>query len=210
MLANEATFVLPNLRGRGNAGRGSGPSDYRLTNLAADLHDTITHAVDREPYYLAGWSLGVSVALEYLGRHANAQQPSGLILLSGSPALCKTRWFAAHQSQALRDEVAERRYRLGLVEAADDDAAAWTWQAVADTCQLDLLPHLSVPTQVIHGADDEDCPSLHAKWIVQGMPRASLKQFDGVGHTLLSDATADVAAEILDFIAHIERARKSP
>lgn len=208
-MAGQAAFVLPNLRGRGAALRGRGPEDYRLPCLAQDLHDAITRTVGHQPFYLAGWSLGVSVALEYLLSFDHAPQPRGLILLSGSPALCRTRLFTAFEGSALRDEIARRERRLGLAEAADHDAAAWTWQAVAGTNQRDDLPRVRIPAHIIHGTEDEDCPRLHATWLAQGIPAATLSLIDGAGHTLLGSATARVAAEMSQFVSRIERALES-
>lgn len=203
-LADRATFVLPNLRGRADAARGTGPDDYRLPCLAQDLATAIDSAVGTRPYYLAGWSLGVSVALDYLGARSDRHMPRGLVLVSGTPKLRRTRWFVAHDSDALRAEAAQRVRKLGLAEAADDDAAAWTWQAIADTDQSALLPYITTPTLVIHGSDDDDCPILHGQWLANALPDATLSRIDGGGHALLSGATARVAQDMARFIAQCE------
>lgn len=83
-LALECRTVLPNLRGRGAALRRQGPQDYTLNAFTGDVQAVVTQEVGDEPFVLAGWSMGVSVALQYL-RLGGAAVPQGLVLLSGSP-----------------------------------------------------------------------------------------------------------------------------
>jgi pimeloyl-ACP methyl ester carboxylesterase len=183
-------LVLPNLRGRGRALRGSGPADYTLDRYADDAAAAIAAHVGRAPYVLAGWSLGVSVTLQLLSR--GTHRPAALLLVSGSPCLSETRWFDAEGGDALALAVAARRLRLGLSEAADDDAVAHTWQALRHTDQRPLLAAAHPPAIVLHGSDDDDCPPQHAQWLADGL-RAPLRLLPGVGHSLLAQAPTAVA-----------------
>ena len=158
-LAADCAIALPNLRGRRKASRGDAAGAYTLGAYAADLHDVIHSEVGEQPFFLAGWSMGVSVVLEYL-RRDGAPQPRGLILLSGSPWLAGTRWFAGAGDELLAN-VAARERRLGLREAADHDAVAWTWSAIGSTDQRDMLCEIDLPTLVLHGSADEDSPWQH-------------------------------------------------
>ncbi|MDB5776891.1 MAG: hypothetical protein JWP38_3024 [Herbaspirillum sp.] len=199
-LSEQARWILPNLRGRGRAERGFGPADYTLDSYAAELAAVIAERAATGPLYLAGWSMGVSVALAYLSR-PDARVPDGLFLLSGSPALNQTHWFTTTEPQALRKEIAERERRLGLREAADHDAVAWTWQAISPTSQRALLPSIAIPTRILHGSADDDSPPQHAEWLRQGLPNASLCMFEGAGHgILMAPSSSRVAAEIQQFI----------
>ncbi|MER1939220.1 alpha/beta hydrolase [Castellaniella sp. FW104-16D08] len=209
-LKDQAHFVMPNLRGRADAVRGQGADDYRLPCFAQDLAAAIDEHIGTQPYYLAGWSLGVSIALEYLGGSGHAiHPPRGLILLSGSPRLCRTRWFAGHDTEALKSEAAQRVQVLGMKEAADPQAAAWTWQAICNTDQSALLARIRVPTLVIHGTEDADSPFLHGLWLARGIAQASMHPIEGVGHGLPSGATAEVAAAIRQFIAQREHTQET-
>lgn len=197
-LEGEAHFVLPNLRGRGAAMRGNGLADYGLDALADDLESVVRERVGAAPYVLAGWSMGVSVSLQYLAR-AGVPKPQALVLMSGTPMLDQARWFH-HDGAALIDEIAEREVRLGLVEAADRDAAAWTWQAIRGTNQLALLPAIDLPTLIVHGREDEDSPWSHAQRLAAGLPDARLVELPGIGHSVLKDATDEVARAVRDFL----------
>lgn len=198
-LSDRVRWILPNLRGRGQAERGCGSSDYTLENFAADLAAVIADRAIPGPLYLAGWSMGVSVVLAYLSR-ADACVPDGLVLFSGSPALNQTRWFNSTAPAALLQEIAAREQRLGLREAADRDAVAWTWQAISPTSQLALLPSIAIPARILHGSDDTDSPWQHARWLQRGLRNASLYTIEGAGHSILTQASSRVAHEIQEFI----------
>jgi len=199
LLGQKHSFVLPNLRGRGSAARGVAPEDYTLDRYADDLGVAIERHVGGHRYVLAGWSLGVSVALQYLSR-PHAARPAGLVLASGTPCLAQVRWFSG-EGAALRADIAARERRLGLAEAADHDAVAHTWTAVSGSDQRPSLARIDVPTLVLHGRDDDDCPWQHGAWLAAGLPHARMVTLEGVGHGLLGHATARVASEIARFTA---------
>lgn len=205
-LVSKARFVLPNLRGRGAAVRAAGAAEHGLQAYANDAAEVIERHVGQAPFVLAGWSMGVSVALELLSRRP-ALRPQGLVLLSGTPCLCLASWFTGEGAQ-LAAEVAARERRLGLLEAADHDAVASTWAAICATDQRPLLARIDVPTLVLHGSADEDSPWLHGRWLAEGLPRATLVTLPGAGHSLLSAATDTVAHEIEQFIARLARSKQ--
>jgi len=199
LLGQSHCFVLPNLRGRGGATRGAAPQDYMLERYADDLAAVIDRHVGRRRYVLAGWSLGVSVALQYLNRR-HASRPAVLVLASGTPCLAHVHWFRG-EGVALRADIAAREQRLGLAQAADHDAVAHTWTAISASDQRPLLAGIDVPALVLHGRDDDDCPWQHGAWLADGLPRARRVVFEGVGHGLLGQATERVAEEIERFTA---------
>lgn len=207
-LASDCQTVLPNLRGRGRAPRGQGPEAYTLEVYAHEAARIAQDKFANRPFLLAGWSMGVSVALAWLTRH-EAPCPAGLVLLSGSPCLCKTQWFRSTDGDALQTEIAEREKRLGLREAADHDAVAWTWQAIRDTDQRATLSAIQLPTLILHGRADEDNPCLHAEWLETGIVGSRLVAIEGAGHSLLTQNTDTVVTEIRRF-AHTVMNAESP
>jgi pimeloyl-ACP methyl ester carboxylesterase len=198
LMRDEATFVLPNLRGRGAAARGKQTADYSLEAFAADLAQAVDASTAEEPYCLAGWSMGVTVSLAALPMLAH--RPERLILISGSPALCALEWFRARDSAALNAEIAAREARLGLTAAADHDAVAWTWQALRGTDQRGILGRIDTPTLIVHGATDDESPIEHAHWLSAGLPNAQLHVIAGAGHRVLTENTAEVAAAMRRFL----------
>lgn len=198
-LQDTCTFVLPNLPGRGRAPRPCSPADCTLAAYARELQRTIQVHASGRPFILAGWSMGVSVALEYLyGGHANPDTPApcGLILLSGTSQLNAVSWFESFAPDSLMEEIAARERRLGLTEAADHTTVAWTWQALRATDQRPSLGAIDIPAVVVHGSHDDDCPVAHAFNLANGLPNAELTMLDGGGHGLLTQNTAQVADAI--------------
>lgn len=199
-LADAATWVLPNLRGRGAAPRPTAAGGYALERYADDLDDAVRAHCGGRPYVLAGWSMGVSVILEAL-RRSNAARPAGLVLVSGTPCLAQARWFS-QEGDALLREVAQRQQRLGMRVAADHAAVAATWQAIRGLDHRASLAAIAEPALVIHGSDDTDSPLSHGLWLAEGLPRASQYVIAGAGHSVLTENTADVARQIRRFLQH--------
>lgn len=204
--AAQARFICPDLRGRGDAIRGQNPQDYRLEAFSADLSAVAKHLDG--PFILAGWSMGVSVVLEYLRRN-DGPQPCGLILLSGSPRPGTAPWFS-EQGDRLLAEIAAREKRLNLAMAADHQAVAWTWEALQDVDHSASLAGIELPTLIIQGSADPDTPLEHAHWLSESIPNAELHIIEGAGHSLLTENTAEVAAHIQTFIAELHHTQERP
>lgn len=206
--ATQASFICPNLRGRGDAIRGQGPEEYGLDAFSRDLADVARKHLDASPFILAGWSMGVSVALEYLRRN-DGPQPCGLILLSGSPRPGTAPWFS-EQGDRLLAEIAAREKRLNLAMAADHQAVAWTWEALQDADHSASLAGIELPTLIIQGSADPDTPLEHARWLSEGIPNAELHIIEGAEHSLLTENTAEVAAHIQAFITKLHHTQERP
>ena len=205
VLEQSATFHMPNLRGRGGALRGRVSADYSLLAFAEDAAAAIRVVLQPgKCYVLAGWSMGVSVALQLL-QHSSVPAPERLILLSGTSCISEVRWFA-EEGEALQREIQAREQRLGLKQAADVEAVAMTWQALRNTDQRGLLAGIAIPTLVIHGSEDQDCPPSHGRSLAQGIANAQLLELQGIGHSVLSEATVQVAQAIEKFLSPISKA----
>ncbi|SPA43423.1 putative hydrolase, Alpha/beta hydrolase fold [Cupriavidus taiwanensis] len=197
-LAERCTFVLPNLPGRGKA---MPPADAQACSLDAGaevLRRTLCQFV-RGPFVLAGWSLGVSVALAYLaGARNNPKQPmpAELLLISGTPRLNAVQWFDAASSEALLKAIAMRERRLGLREAADHRTVAWTWQSIRHTDQRAALAQIRCRTLVIHGSADDDCPLSHGEMLANGIADAELLVLQGAGHGVLTQRMREIARHL--------------
>ncbi|SOZ39107.1 alpha/beta fold hydrolase [Cupriavidus neocaledonicus] len=197
-LADRCTFVLPNLPGRGQA---MPPADARACSLDAGaevLRRTLRSYV-RGPFVLAGWSMGVSVALNYLAgahKHPGQPVPAELLLVSGTPQLNAVRWFEPAAPGALLEAIASRERRLGLREAADHRTVAWTWESIRRTDQRGALAQVRCRTLVIHGSADEDCPLAHGERLAHGIADAELIVLPGAGHGVLTQRTPEIACHL--------------
>lgn len=205
LLPHDARWIQPNLRGRADAFRGMQTSDYTLEKFAADIAEVVATHVTTPNFVLAGWSMGVSVTLATIAllQREKLHMPAALILMSGSPVLQQTEWFHQTDYVPLLQEIEAREVRLGLHNAADRDAVAWTWQAISDTDQRPLLSAIHTPTLIVHGSDDEDSPIAHAHLLAQGLPNANLRIINGGKHSILTQNTVRVADEMRAFLSTI-------
>lgn len=202
-LGDDYEFILPNLPGRGMAAYPSSQEDCQLDAFAAVLAQVIEREVAGRRYVLAGWSMGVSVVLDYLAGAAGTPRcndPAAVILVSGSAQLRDLSWFKSEQQADLVAEIAAREARLGLVDAADRTVVAWTWKALKDTCQLDQLARIDAPTLILHGSEDEDCPLEHAHSMHAGLPHCALQVLPGAKHSLLTQNSRQVSQAIRQFL----------
>ncbi|MDQ0139766.1 alpha/beta fold hydrolase [Cupriavidus necator] len=197
-LADRCTFVLPNLPGRGKALPPAGAQGCSLEASADVLRRTLCTCVSG-PFVLAGWSMGVSVALAYLAaaRHRRGQPvPAELLLVSGTPQLNAVQWFEPAPAGTLLDAIARRERRLGLVEAADHRTVAWTWESIRHTDQRDALGQVRCRTLFIHGSEDQDCPLAHGEMLANGIAGAQLLVLQGAGHGVLTQRTQEIARHL--------------
>jgi pimeloyl-ACP methyl ester carboxylesterase len=195
-LADRCTFILPNLPGRGRARAPANAHDCTLDAYARELGRTIARHVDGT-FVLAGWSMGVSVALAYLSQARTTAawpSPTELLLVSGTPHLDRVAWFPPSSPDALLEAIAAREQRLGLREAANHRAVAWTWNAIRRTDQRCELAHITCPALVLHGSEDSDCPLTHGAMLADGIRGAEFHVLQGAGHNVLTERTEDMAA----------------
>ncbi|GGI20946.1 MAG: alpha/beta hydrolase [Oxalicibacterium faecigallinarum] len=202
-LHDDARWILPNLRGRAAAWRGASIDDYSLDAYAAEVCAIIAQYVDTPNFVLAGWSMGVSVTLATWAqlKQGNLPLPKALILMSGSPVLQQVRWFRQTNHTSLIEEIAAREERLRLQVAADRDAVAWTWRSISQTDQRHLLPHIQLPTLIVHGSDDEDSPFSHAQMLAAGIRGARLECIPHGYHSILTQDAPQVAKTMRAFLS---------
>jgi len=197
------TFQLPNLRGRGRALRPTSANGYQLGEFADDLDAVVEQCTAGGAFILAGWSMGVSVILQWLSQ-SPTRRPTALVLVSGTPAPCSASWFSA-KGDALLAQITTREQRLGLQEAADPQAVAWTWESLRAVDHRQTLAHVAEPTLILHGSADQDSPFTHAQWLSAGLPAARLVALEGAGHSLLTENTGQVVDHLGQFIHSLAR-----
>lgn len=200
--------VLPNLPGRGLSPRWSAEDElsreryYHLEHYPDLLQALLRQLRESHgaPVALAGWSMGVSVILSMLGRHGDAGIDR-LVLLSGTA--CATPgavWFHGATPEALADEARARAERLGLKSVADSDAVAASWASVRSADLREAARSIRRPTLVAHGEIDDQCPVEHGQWLAQQIPGASWLLLPGIGHAVLSDASASLGSSMSAFL----------
>ncbi len=200
--------VLPNLPGRAlsprwkEGGHFSREQYYHLDHYADLLRALLSELRDRhgEPVALAGWSMGVSVILNMVARHGDADVDR-LVLVSGTA--CATpgaMWFKGETPQAVAEEADARALRLGLKRVADAEAVAASWVSVRSADLRRAARCIRRPTLVIHGELDEDCPLSHGRWLADNVLDANWLPLPGVGHSVLSAPASNLGSSLSLFL----------
>lgn len=200
--------VLPNLPGRGLSPRWQAGAPlpreryYHLDHYADLVHALVVALRERHgaPVALAGWSMGVSVILNLLSRHGDADIEC-LVFVSGTA--CATPgavWFRSDTPQALEEEARARAQRLGLKSVADADAVAATWGSVRQADLRDAARGIRRPTLVVHGELDDECPLDHGRWLANHVPGALWQPLPGVGHAALGQAGETIGSSMSAFM----------
>lgn len=190
----ELRLVAPDLRGRGDSVTPERTEAYRLEEFAADLAAVVTDL--GVPVILAGWSMGVLVALTYV-REYGCGAAVGLVLIGGTAyPRPDCRWFEGDTVEAIGAEADARASALGLAESAAPIAVAGSWLSVREADLRDLLPGIRLPTLVLHGSHDDQCPASHAEYMGKVIPEAQLEILPEAGHGLPAEAPNFLADRI--------------
>ena len=228
-LAPDVAFLAPDLRGRGTS-RLPAAASHPMSLFADDLAAAIEESVPpREPFVLAGLSMGGYVALEFLRRHRNrfAKTLAGL-------ALCDTKATPDDEAgKAGRAAAAEAIRQHGMSAplgtmlpkliarrsfgtAVEETARAMILETPPDTARADLfglmerqdgfgpLAAFDRPLLVVVGEEDQLTPPIDAEALVEGAqnaPFVGLHSVPGVGHLSPLEAPADVAGAFAGLLA---------
>jgi pimeloyl-ACP methyl ester carboxylesterase len=173
-------------------------TDYRLEGFAADLAAVIESL--NGPVVVAGWSMGVLVALTY-ARDYGLARVAGLALIGGTACPgTECQWFHGLDAASIAAEAQARADAMGLTEYADPFAVAGSWLSAKQADLRPMLGTLSVPALVIHGDRDDQCPVSHAHVLANGIPGAELDVLAGGGHHLPSQAPEYLARHLDRFV----------
>lgn len=193
-LADEVHVLAPNLRGRGGSHTPDRLEDYTPAGFAADVA-AFAAAIDG-PFALVGWSMGVLVALGYVATYGTGRLAAlGLVGGSAHPG-GECPWFRGETPDAIAEEAAARAKALNLTETATPFAVAGSWLAARKADHRATLARVDVPTLVLHGTDDDQCPPSHGRLIADGIAGAELAVWPGCGHNPMAHDPAGVAAAL--------------
>lgn len=214
-LGDTFRFILPNMPGRGDAGAPASPQACSVHAFARVASAVIEQEIGEGPYALAGWSMGVSVILELMAHLAHGaarhRAPVAAVLMSGTAQPNDVSWFVSTDETALLAEIRQRERRLNLRQAAEPRAVAWTWRALKSVSHLPNLAFVTMPTLIVHGGNDEDCPIVHAHRMQAGIRHASLHVIADAGHSILTQNTQEVSAVVRGFLTkHCEAPAPRP
>jgi pimeloyl-ACP methyl ester carboxylesterase len=206
-------------------------ASYRLSDMAGDVTGLLD-ALGLDSAHLVGASMGgmiaQTVAIEHPGR---VRSLTSIMSTTGDPAVGRPtqRALAALLSPpaATREEAIERtvsilrvtgspgfdldeadvRLRTGLAFDRSHDPVGVARQLAAIGASGDRtegLRSVSVPTLVMHGADDPLVNVSGARATADAIPGAELVVYDGMGHNLPRELWDDIARRIGELVARVE------
>lgn len=218
-LAPDTRVVAFDLRGMGESDKP--PGAYDFAELSADVGEVVRTLGLRE-VTLVGWSMGVSVALEYLRRDGHAV--ARLVLVNGPIRLTVADDFPHAMPAATLDAYVEdvrarwpERERAFTAEAFLDphpDVVDWIHRIALQTpldvvlatvghqARLDhraFLATIPVPTLAVYGRHDPYYPAALAGWIADRVPRCRAVVFERSAHFPFLEEADAFAALVRDF-----------
>jgi pimeloyl-ACP methyl ester carboxylesterase len=212
---------------RGNTSSAS----YRLSDMAADTVGLLD-ALGLGSAHLVGASMGGMIAQAAAVEHPQRVRSLTSIMSStGDPSVGQATQRAlaallsppaATRAEAIERTVsivrvigspgyeldeAELRWRTGLAYDRADDPVGVARQFVAIAASGDrtaALRSVSVPTLVLHGADDPLVDVSGGRATARAIPGSELAVFDGMGHNLPRELWAEIARRIGDLVQRAE------
>lgn len=190
---------------------GGGPSAYRLALRHGDkLNALVALAAVSQRYewhpgdderFMFGSALGNWI-LKIMAEHAQRQLISATLASEGElskaelETLVNEVWVDPAKRRFVRELAATVSWRGARKPGLDNDMACF---AAIDDLQLE---HISVPTLLVHGRADTDCPPQHSEAAAKRIPGAQLLWIERGGHlAMFTDPDSDtIQARIAEFL----------
>jgi non-heme chloroperoxidase len=209
-------------------GRSDDPGQgYDFDTLAADLHAVLEH-LDLRGVTLVGHSMGNGEITRYLTRYGASRIARTVMIAPALPYLLRcgenpdgvsekqqledwrriwkthyVEWLGAAVRSAYGEDASPDRvqWTIRMMSGCTTQAAILTNIASAETDFREELPSLGVPTLILHGDHDQSCPiEKTGRRAAALIPGASLKVYEGAGHTMIGTHAAQISADILTFL----------
>jgi pimeloyl-ACP methyl ester carboxylesterase len=220
-LASAARLLVPDLRGHGDTP--PSPGDYTMELLAQDLNAFLEALDFTARVVVCGLSMGGYVALAFYRQYA--ARVRGLVLTATRAAADTPQVKAGRDAMALQ---AQQAGVAAIVEsmapkllapqnaASKPELVAQVKQIMIHTSLEGILGALSgmktrsdstltlgaitVPTLVVHGADDQIVPLDEARAMAQAIPGARLEIIPGAGHLINLEQPERFNRAFVDFL----------
>lgn len=212
------------------AGRGGGPSDYTLDDMADDTAAVLDH-LDIERAHIVGGSMGGMIAQVFAARFPARTRSLAVIFSSNNRPFLPPPGPRALQAilggppaDATREAVIDNVVRVTRITGspAYQPSEDWIRQDAAENYDRSFYPQgvarqfdavlaagslrrydqqISAPTVVIHGRADKLMRPSGGRAVAAAIRGARLVLFDGMGHDLPQPLWGRVISELADNIA---------
>ena len=207
-LAAELFVIAYDHRGNG----GSESPEFPAT-MAVFVDDclAILDELDVGSAHVYGQSFGGMVALELGLTHPERARTLILAATHAGPshAIASSRrtpkgkpWLAMYAPAfaAVHPDHVEEDLRVGRAQPQHPEGRRRQWEAMQAWDAYDRLPELTVPTLVLHGAEDGVIEPANARILAERIPSAELVLLDGAGHLYHSEQPERADGAVLDFV----------
>lgn len=202
-------------------------------DLAADVVALLDHLGVRKAHVL-GTSLGgfvaqhlalerpdlvdrlVLICTSYGRGGPESMSPWALSEMIGLPSLnverAVRRGLEMATSEAYRAEKPEEFEKVVEWRLADSPSLSTYYQQLKAGARFDAsreVGHITSPTLVIHGSEDQYVPVANAEALAEGIPGARLRVLDNAGHLVFIERAADVNREVVTFLKPRRGRKKS-
>jgi pimeloyl-ACP methyl ester carboxylesterase len=220
LLESHFRVLTPFLRGFGDS---NGSLNYQMKDLAKDVL-SLVEDLDIPTFHLLGHSLGGMVAQiiaidnpslirslilvstsSHTGRRA-AKFALGMARLSeAGPEALDDPTIRAEVEPVLKDAFPMGPPPLEmLVPPKPHPGQAAAWRAVSDFSRKDRLAELACPVLVVHGTADLLIPPVLGRLIHDAIPGSKHIEIEGIGHSVQSEASDELAESVLAFLREVE------
>lgn len=212
-LAGPYRVATPETRGIGDSDAPPGP--YSIRGLASDV-DAILSDLGVRTAHLVGYGLGGMVALQYAMESERAESlavvgtpPAGdglnaraLWADPDDPRAVETTLEAALSSEFQTQQPDVLRQITEWRVAEDASEPVWDAQhaALEEFDIADRLYELTTPTKVLHGTEDDVCPTQYGETLAEGLPRGEFVPVSGAGHLAHVEQSRTVNDELLGWL----------
>jgi pimeloyl-ACP methyl ester carboxylesterase len=223
-LAQFVRVIAPDLRGHGASD--AAPPPYSVSGLARDCVGLMEHLAVRPPFIVCGLSMGGYVALELYRQFP--ELVAGLILVSTRAGADSDEAKANRDKtavnvqdngvQILADAMLPKLLAPANVEA-DPELADYVREIIGDTSvegavgalqamrdrpdSVPMLGDITVPTLIIHGADDQLIPPSEAELMHKAIPGSKLVLIEGAAHLPNLERPVEFNDAVIDFLEEI-------
>lgn len=220
-----ARLIAPDLRGHGQSDPVPGP--YTMKLFADDCVDLLGHLGVAPPFVVSGMSMGGYIALEIVRRYpdlvgglilnstrAGADSSEGKENRNKSIKLVKEKGVDALVEQMLpklfsANTTAEQPEIVEFVQEimleASPEGVVGALQAMRDReDSTDMLREISVPTLIVHGADDQLIPLSEARMMHKAIPHSKLVVIPNAGHIPNLENPDAYNDAVIDFLEEVD------
>ena len=178
---------------------------------------------------LVGWSMGGSIALELLSKFPDLPVRK-LVLISSTAKFVNSTDYSCGVSPVVARQLRQRivkdvKQGLSFFQSLLDCAQDGTPLALPEGAVVDdkdkllrtldelyladyrqILSEITIPTTIVHGAQDLVCPVAGGRYLAEHIPHAELAILEGQGHLLLG---REDCAPTLFHLHHIQNLFRS-